>query len=207
MHQTPLYDLDPSTTAMLIVDAQRAFGEVVPVPDHKLALSHVRQAALGWQKRGGLVVATQHLYQNEDEVGSIRDFIPGIYEVLKEGSPYAEFHPELKGCFDRTVRKTAFNAFIGTTLEQQLRERGITTIVVCGFTTPICVEGTIRGAHERGFRVLMLEDACASQPIGEVEGLADNEVARHCHAQAVARMSYVFAEVLRTHDFLERIIV
>jgi biuret amidohydrolase len=43
-----------------------------------------------------------------------------------------------------------------------LRNRGIETLLVCGVTTEVCVNTTVREANDRGFRCIVLSDCCAS---------------------------------------------
>lgn len=71
-------------------------------------------------------------------------------------------------------------------------------MVVHGLTTPICVQTTVDGLMMSDRRVILLEDACASQAMGE----AGPEEA---HRNAVQRMGSLFAEVVTTEQFLDRI--
>jgi nicotinamidase-related amidase len=43
-----------------------------------------------------------------------------------------------------------------------LRSRGIARLVVCGVTTEVCVNTTVREANDRGYRCVVLSDGCAS---------------------------------------------
>jgi ureidoacrylate peracid hydrolase len=56
------------------------------------------------------------------------------------------------------VRKPRYDAFLRTSLEDDLRARGIDTIAVAGVITNCCVDTTARSAFMRGFDVLVLED-------------------------------------------------
>lgn len=58
--------------------------------------------------------------------------------------------------------KPGKGAFYQTDLDLMLRNRGIETLLVCGVTTEICVHTTVREANDRGYRCLVLADACAS---------------------------------------------
>lgn len=60
------------------------------------------------------------------------------------------------------VEKTTADPFISTDLAEQLRSRGVTTVVVCGLTTDVCVAATARGAADRDFQTIVAEDACAT---------------------------------------------
>jgi nicotinamidase-related amidase len=60
------------------------------------------------------------------------------------------------------IDKPGKGAFYQTDLELMLRNRGTETLFVCGVTTEICVNTTVREANDRGFRCIVLSDCCAS---------------------------------------------
>ncbi len=60
------------------------------------------------------------------------------------------------------IDKPGKGAFYQTDLELMLRNRGIETLMVTGVTTEVCVHTTVREANDRGYRCLVLGDACAS---------------------------------------------
>lgn len=63
---------------------------------------------------------------------------------------------------DRVVDKTRYSAFYDTDLEQQLRELKTEALIVCGVTTNVCVESTVRDAFFRDIRVIVPSDATAA---------------------------------------------
>lgn len=63
---------------------------------------------------------------------------------------------------ERIIDKTRYTAFYKTTFEQQLVELGVDSLIVCGCTTEICVESTVRDAFFRGLRITVAEDAVAA---------------------------------------------
>lgn len=60
------------------------------------------------------------------------------------------------------IEKSANCAFIGTDLEQRLREDGVDTLVIVGFVTNHCVESTARMAGDLGFNTYVVADATAA---------------------------------------------
>ncbi|CUX80756.1 MAG: Amidase [Roseibaca calidilacus] len=84
-----------------------------------------------------------------------------------DGSPLtgagAEWMPELapRGAEAR-FEKSVNSAFIGTGLEQWLRDRGIARLVIAGLTTPHCVSTSCRMGANLGFQVTLAHDACAA---------------------------------------------
>ena len=60
---------------------------------------------------------------------------------------------------DIVITKNNWSAFSGTNLEEQLRAKGIKTIVIGGIATNFGVESTARSAAGLGFNVVFVEDA------------------------------------------------
>ena len=62
---------------------------------------------------------------------------------------------------DIVVRKTRVGAFSTTDLDEQLRQRGISTVVLAGISTSGVVLSTVRDAADRDYRIIVLADGCA----------------------------------------------
>jgi len=60
------------------------------------------------------------------------------------------------------MNKTRYSAFAGTDLELQLRARGITELHLVGVCTDICVLHTAVDAYNKGFELVIHQDAVAS---------------------------------------------
>lgn len=60
------------------------------------------------------------------------------------------------------IDKPGKGAFHQTDLDQILRNLGAETLLVCGVTTEVCVHTTVREANDRGYRCVVVGDACAS---------------------------------------------
>jgi biuret amidohydrolase len=66
-------------------------------------------------------------------------------------------HPE-----DVVINKTTYSAFASTGLDGILRTLRIETLVIGGVLTHVCVESTAREGSERGYQVILVDDACAT---------------------------------------------
>jgi nicotinamidase-related amidase len=84
---------------------------------------------------------------------------PGGEDVV----PFTEgwkLHPELQvRPDDLVIRKTTCDAFCGTSLEAELRSRGITTLLLMGYATDFCVDATLRSAASKDFSIIVVADA------------------------------------------------
>ena len=96
-------------------------------------------------------------------------------DVLVEGSDGFAFHPDAQPLEGEAVLvKQCVSAFAGTALSNMLQGKGINTIVLCGYATNLVVEGTARDGADRGYRVIVLEDGCASGDLNHHKAALEN---------------------------------
>ena len=76
---------------------------------------------------------------------------------------YAQIIDEVKpDPADIVVYKNRFNGFVNTTLEKQLRQMQINTVIMTGWRSDVCVTQTAIEAFYRGFRVAVADDGVDS---------------------------------------------
>jgi nicotinamidase-related amidase len=94
--------------------------------------------------------------------------------ILVRGEPGHDIIPELYPApGEPVIDKPGKGAFYQTDLELMLKNREIDTLFVCGVTTEVCVNTTVREANDRGFRCIVLSDCCTSYfPEFHAAGLA-----------------------------------
>ena len=192
------YPIHPATTALVSIDVQVGFGRDSwePVPHADAAVGNFVRAANVWREVGGKVIHVHTAYTPErGPTGRMVDFISDISRALAKDSPATRFYEGVVKESDLMVAKTTFSAVASSDLLSQLRARNFDTAVVAGLTTPICVQTTVDGLSMAGIKVVLLEDACASQAIGRFS-------AEQAHQAAVDRMGYLFAQVETTDGFI-----
>lgn len=105
----------------------------------------------------------------------------GIFEIIKQerafiagswGARSADAIP-LAGNDTVLKGKCAASAFEQTGLDEWLTENGITTLVLAGLLSNICVEATMRAAYDRGYSVIIAEDCVAALTLSEHEAARD----------------------------------
>lgn len=154
--------LDPKKTALVAIDLQNAVVARNPVPYSAAdVITKNRQIADALRAKGGLVVwirvdLNHFLQLPADQPMQLG---PGPFpEELSQIVPAAGFEQG-----DLLITKPHWGAFAGTELEQQLRQRGIDTVVLTGIATNIGVESTLRQGTGLGFAFVVAEDACSGQ--------------------------------------------
>lgn len=120
---------------------------------------------------------------------------------LRLGQSGNNIKPQLAPQNDEPViEKTVNSAFIGTDLEQRLREANIQQLVIVGLTTNHCVSTTTRMAGNFGFETYLVADATATfDRIGH-----DGKIytAQLIHDTALANLHEEFASILDTSEIL-----
>jgi len=103
------------------------------------------------------------------------------HEIVSELTPQAD---------ELVIDKNASSAFNGTGIDQLLRNLGLETLVVTGMATDMCVETTARDAADRGYNVIVVEDATAT-------------FFEEHHYAALSGMARVYSKVLTTEQVLD----
>jgi nicotinamidase-related amidase len=177
---------------LIVIDVQRAFDEPGwGERNNPGAEAKVAEALAGWREYGAPVIHVRH--RSADPDGT---FVPGTQAF--------EFKPEAEP-FDGepVITKDVNSAFIGTDLEERLRNAGASAVALVGLTTDHCCSTTARMAANLGFETWVLGDAMATfarrAPDGELIG------AEEMHRTALASLHDEFAEVLDTDAALERL--
>ncbi|MFC0505690.1 isochorismatase family protein [Micromonospora costi] len=83
---------------------------------------------------------------------------PGVAEQ----PPGSDFADGLVEAGDVVVVKRTVGAFHGTDLHDQLRRRGVDTVVIAGLVTTMGVESTARAASDHGYELEFVADAMSA---------------------------------------------
>jgi nicotinamidase-related amidase len=171
--------LERDRTALLVVDMQRGFvdpGEAMEVPPARACVPVIRDLLDSFRRRRLPVVFTAFVYSPDVPllVGELHpEHRPAAPDAPRGfglpsssclvGSPSAGIVDALAPRSDEPViDKRWYDGFAGSALDGALRARGVTSLVVTGTMTDICVLATVIGAFNREYRVTVVEDAVAT---------------------------------------------
>lgn len=138
----------PAHTAVLVIDVQSGLFAGEPAAfEAEAVIARINEVAAMARKAGAPVFVIQH----DGEPGS--DYLAPFTDGWK-------LHPSLVARpGDLFIRKTTCDAFYGTSLESELRARGITTLLLTGYATDFCVDTTLRNAVSKEFGIIVVADA------------------------------------------------
>lgn len=134
--------------AVLVIDVQTGLFRTTPAPfDAAETIARINETTAKARAAGVPVIFLQH--DGDPAEGCCVPFTAGW-----------QLHPDL--CVqprELTIRKRTCDAFHGTSLESELRSRGIDTVVLTGYATEFCIDSTLRVAVSKGFHVVVIADA------------------------------------------------
>jgi len=154
------------TKALILVDVQNEYfdGGRLPLPDMDEALTHIEALLTCFRSNRAPIFHIQHFALTAD----------GPFTL---GSPGAELHDRVKPQLttqppEVVIPKYYTNAFRMTWLAAALQGSGVSEVVVVGAMVQNCIDATVRGADDFGFKVTVASDACAAAPITLKDGRA-----------------------------------
>ena len=182
-------DSPTSTTALIVVDVQRAFDQWEAAGKRRNnphAIARIVDLLDAFRSNGAPVFHIRHEGTRPNS-----SFLPG-----GSGYPVKDEAREIEG--EPVIVKQVNSAFIGTDLEHRLRAADINTLVICGATTNHCVETTTRMAGNLGFDTRLVRDATwtfdRTGPDGDVHS------AEAIHAMTLANLNGEFARIVSASE-------
>jgi ureidoacrylate peracid hydrolase len=188
--------LERANTALIVVDMQNGFcargGSFdrlgLDISMAQEAIEGCRELLQAAHSANVPAIFTRYVYRADYRDGGVllQELMPAIADVesLVEGTWDSDIVDELTpAASDFIIDKNRYSAFYGTRLEPILTSLGIRSVVVCGVTTNMCVETTVRDAMQRDYRAFVVRDAT-----GEID--------RRRHEFALETMGFGFGRVV-----------
>jgi nicotinamidase-related amidase len=132
-------------TALLLIDIQNFYfqGGKSELVEPVKAAENAAKILAEFRKEGMPVIHVRHNSEPGGEIHKLVEPMPG----------------------EKIISKNAVNSFVGTDLLDYLRTENISTLVICGMQTHMCVEAATRAASDLGFSCILIKDACATKDL------------------------------------------
>ena len=176
--------------ALIIIDMQKGFFKnILGKRNNSQAENNILKILENFRKENKEIIHIQHL--STDEKGIL--FSNEDREFLKSLEPLPN---------ETIFQKHVNSAFIGTNLENYLRDKSIDKLIIVGMTLPHCVSTTVRMASNLGFKVILIEDATITFEMKDYFSdklLSADEI----HRYHISALNKEFYEVTNTKEFLK----
>jgi nicotinamidase-related amidase len=178
-------------TALLIIDVQNDY-----FPDGKMELSNSTEAGVNikdllrfFRSKSLPVIHVQHI--------SVK---PGSTFFLP-GTPGAEIHDTVKpAAGEKIVIKNYPNSFRNTDLLDHLKAHDISTLVITGMMTHMCIDTTVRAAFDLGFECIVAGDCCATKSLKYSDMIIAAESVQNSF---LAALNGIFSKVIKKDDIMK----
>ncbi len=179
----PVTQIDPKT-ALIVIDLQKGIVSLPTLHPTGEIVSRASRLARAFRQRELPVVLV-----------NVAGRAPGRTESAPPSFPFPpdwtelvpELHPQPG---DYLVTKQRVGAFLGTSLDEYLRQRSVTQVVLAGISTSAGVESTGRSAYDLGYNIAYVVDA-----------MTDRDADTHRHS--VEKIFPRFGETTTTNDLLK----
>ena len=171
----------PEKTALLVIDMQVYFKPLIePILPNVISLIDMCRSF------GIKIFFTRHGHINPSKDGGMLREWWG--DLIQYGTPDWELIKDLDILQeDVIIEKNRYSAFFGTDLDNQLQDRGVINLIICGVMTNCCCETTARDAFVHDYRVFFAADATAA---------ANDDL----HIASLKNLAYGFAHIVTSHD-------
>ena len=166
--------------------ARRYFAEVERVVDN---VARLRDRC----REAGMQVVYSHLAALTEDGRDVSRLARHHGLFAAKGSRESEILAEISpGKHDLVVPRTNFSFFTPWHGDQLLRNSGVSTLIVAGVLTDGSIASTARDAGDRGYRTVVVEDACAT-------------FSAHDHRAALEPIDLWYGHVVTTDELLRAI--
>jgi isochorismate hydrolase len=152
---------DPDCSALLVLDMQAYFLEAAShayIPSAEAILPLIRELTRAYAARGRPIIYTRHVNSTHD-AGRMASW---WRDLITDEHPLSSIIAALDVSIGVVIKKSQYDAFYLTPLEDLLRRQAVTQLVTCGVMTHLCCETTARSAFMRGFEVFFPVDGTAT---------------------------------------------
>jgi nicotinamidase-related amidase len=183
----------PQNAALMIIDVQNIWDDPrFGRRNNPDAEQNIVSLLHAWRESKRPIFYFQHISRNPASFFQADNPAIGIRDIVRP----------LAG--ETVMQKHAHSAFIGTGLEKQLRQQGITTVFITGFMTNHCVETTARMAGDLEFETYVVADGTATFDRKGPDGVL--HTAEEIYAMTLTNLHKDFATITTTKAVLQDVV-
>lgn len=162
-------------SALLLIDIQEFYFPegAVPLYEPEKAAANAAMLLGAFREKGLSVVHVKHKFGQGGEIHAL------VFPLQHE----------------KVITKSEVNSFKNTDLLAYLKSLEITTLVIAGMQTHMCVEAAVRAAKDYGFECVVAADACATRDLKHDKTVVP---AAMVHAASLATLNRTYARVIST---------
>jgi nicotinamidase-related amidase len=184
--------LIPHNAALIIIDVQQAIDHPKWARwgprNNPQAEENIARLLTAWRAAQRPIIHVRHMSREPES-------------PYRPHQPGNEFKPQVAPLpLERIIEKSTNSAFIGTTLEADLRAAGIEMLIITGVITNSSVEATARMAGNLGFNTIVVSDATATFARPDFNGVLRS--AEEVHALSLANLQDEYAAIITTQEIL-----
>lgn len=176
--------------ALIIIDLQNDYFPEGKWPLHKIetAAGNAAKILERVRKTDDLIIHVHHEFLNDE---------PPFFAPNTPGSAIHESMKPLAN--EPSVLKHQVNAFNETQLKDILDEHNISDVTIIGAMGHMCIDAASRAASDFGYKVTVVEDACASTEL-ELNGKV--VAAEDVHTAYMSALGFAYADIKSTEEYL-----
>lgn len=178
--------------ALLVIDVQNEyFTGKLPISYPSGSLDNILQVMAIAHEQGMPIVVVRHTQPQADT------------PIFRQGSQEWQIHAEVaQRPYSFLIDKKVPGSFTDTQLETWLRNKGIDTVVICGYMTQMCCDTTARQASHLGFSVEFLSDATGTLSFKNNAGVATDE---ELHRATLVAQDTFISKVISTAEWIKNV--
>ncbi|MCG2812802.1 MAG: cysteine hydrolase [Candidatus Aminicenantes bacterium] len=180
----------PLESALLILDTQKYFFDRSShafIPSAPAIVANISRLCQTYAAMKLPVIFTRHLNSARD-AGLMATWWK---KLIKKDDPLSGIIPDLYDENQVVIKKTRYDAFMDSPLDEMLRKRHVKQLVIGGVMANVCCESTARSAFQKGYEVFFLVDGTA----------AYNE---RFHLASLLNLGFAFAELALTESICRK---
>ncbi|MGT2907980.1 cysteine hydrolase family protein [Streptococcus dentiloxodontae] len=175
--------------ALLVIDVQNDYfkGGKCELVNPDTALANINQLESCFLETNQLIIYIQHV-KNDKQA-----------DFFAKNSEGARLHSNLSLDSNSIIISKSYpNSFIGTNLEEILKDWEIEQLVITGMMTHMCIDSTTRAAKEKGYQPILIQDATATKALDYQGQIVGAEAVQKSFISALQN----FSQVKTTAEFL-----